>query len=291
MKQMVLSLVALCLLLVASGLRLTAQTVRGFIPSGGKQDTIAYEVFDGAKYRAFYRTLITPNPKQTEVKRETRTLLLIGQRYHGFLDYNNHQKDSIYNARTKEGNGVVAMGEAIAYGSLAHFKPYLIKGYPQRGAALIQDALTRENFRYTDTYPDFGWTHYDDTKTIEGIECKRATCDYRGRKYEAWYAPSIPISSGPYVFGGLPGLILHIADTEGHYSFTISGFYEVKTYDPIYLHSRNVVQTTREEVARTRRNLAENPALALKSLSGSIQMSPQAKAKIKPRPYNPIELE
>lgn len=280
------------LLLSVSALRLSAQSVSG----GGrlqmtKSDTIAYEFFDTAKYRVFYRTLIAPDSANAKSTLETRTLLLIGKKHQGFLDYNNHQKDSLYNARLKEGNSVGAMGELLSYGRLACFSPYIIKDYPQRGATLFQEApMVRQNLRYADEYPNFGWELQGGARVVQGIECKRATCRYRGRDYEAWYAPSIPISSGPYVFGGLPGLILQIEDSRGHYSFTLAGFHEVQAYDPIYLPSKNVVETTRKEVDRTKRSIAENPGLMLKGLSGRVQF-PSGLPKVKPRPYNPIELE
>jgi GLPGLI family protein len=51
-------------------------------------------------------------------------------------------------------------------------------------------------------------------KVILGYSCKKATCTFRGRNYEAFYAEKIPISNGPFKFGGLPGLILEISSTD-----------------------------------------------------------------------------
>jgi len=51
-------------------------------------------------------------------------------------------------------------------------------------------------------------------KVVLGYSCKKATCNFRGRNYEAFYAEQIPISNGPFKFGGLPGLILEISSTD-----------------------------------------------------------------------------
>lgn len=51
----------------------------------------------------------------------------------------------------------------------------------------------------------------DDTKKIGGYTCKKATLDWRGRKYTAFYTEEIPLSNGPYKFKGLPGMILEIS--------------------------------------------------------------------------------
>ena len=54
----------------------------------------------------------------------------------------------------------------------------------------------------------------NEMRTISGIECRMATTTFRGRKYEALYAPSIPVSTGPWKFYGLPGLIFNISDSK-----------------------------------------------------------------------------
>ncbi|WP_304038501.1 GLPGLI family protein [Mesonia mobilis] len=56
----------------------------------------------------------------------------------------------------------------------------------------------------------FKWKLIDDCKTILGYECFKAETPFRGRVYEVWYTPEIPIQNGPYKFHGLPGLILEV---------------------------------------------------------------------------------
>jgi len=46
-------------------------------------------------------------------------------------------------------------------------------------------------------------------------ECLKATGHFRGRDYEVWFTPDIPISSGPFKLGGLPGMILEARTTDG----------------------------------------------------------------------------
>ncbi|RQE01044.1 GLPGLI family protein, partial [Prevotella intermedia] len=41
-----------------------------------------------------------------------------------------------------------------------------------------------------------------------GMECKKATTNFRGRYWEVWYTEDIPISQGPWKLCGLPGMIL-----------------------------------------------------------------------------------
>jgi len=56
-----------------------------------------------------------------------------------------------------------------------------------------------------------GWKLTDETAKIAGYDCKKATCTNKDNKAViAWYAETIPVSTGPMSFGGLPGMILKV---------------------------------------------------------------------------------
>jgi GLPGLI family protein len=64
-----------------------------------------------------------------------------------------------------------------------------------------------------ESLPDFGWKITEERKKIAQFECIKAVSKpFRGRVYEAWFAPEIPMSNGPWKFSGLPGLILEAED-------------------------------------------------------------------------------
>lgn len=73
----------------------------------------------------------------------------------------------------------------------------------------------KEEEFYYDSLHNFRWNLMQDTTIINSVFCRKAVCTWRGRNYIAWYAPSIPISNGPWKFGGLPGLIMEVYDTDG----------------------------------------------------------------------------
>jgi GLPGLI family protein len=77
----------------------------------------------------------------------------------------------------------------------------------------ISDYFSSENIYVQD------WIFFDDTLSVLGYLCQKAICRFRGRDYIAWFAPQIPISNGPWKFGGLPGLILKVYDTAHNYIF------------------------------------------------------------------------
>lgn len=65
------------------------------------------------------------------------------------------------------------------------------------------------------------WQLHPDTKMIDNYKVQRATADFGGRSWEAWYTSDIAIPEGPYKFRGLPGMILEIYDTKSNFLFQL----------------------------------------------------------------------
>ncbi|MBS4066632.1 MAG: GLPGLI family protein [Chitinophagaceae bacterium] len=76
------------------------------------------------------------------------------------------------------------------------------------------DPIFREFKNFEDSLHPFMWELTDSVKFISGFICKNAKMRFRGRSYSAWYCLDIPIQNGPWKFGGLPGLIVEIYDSE-----------------------------------------------------------------------------
>ena len=67
------------------------------------------------------------------------------------------------------------------------------------------------------------WTLTDDTLTISGLLCHRATGKLYGKRWTAWYTEEMPSSAGPWKLRGLPGLIIKAEDAEGIHCFELYG--------------------------------------------------------------------
>lgn len=77
----------------------------------------------------------------------------------------------------------------------------------------------RQNLLIEEPLPALSWTITNNTKTVGTHRVQLATTSFRGRKYEAWFAPDLPLPLGPWKLGGLPGLILEAYDSERRFSF------------------------------------------------------------------------
>lgn len=102
-----------------------------------------------------------------------------------------------------------------------------------KGIFMIMKTTTKEGFIYninrttnliksrdigynyvSDTIPKLAWKILNETKKIGNFECTKATCNFRGRNYTAWFSLKIPLPFGPWKLQGLPGLILEAYDTD-----------------------------------------------------------------------------
>jgi GLPGLI family protein len=75
-----------------------------------------------------------------------------------------------------------------------------------------QKIVFEETFLIVDSLRHLDWKITNDTRTIAGFECRKATAIMWDTIFVvAFYSEQIPVSSGPESFNGLPGLILGLA--------------------------------------------------------------------------------
>ena len=86
-----------------------------------------------------------------------------------------------------------------------------------------KDLFDMGNWKYREELKTPVWIVTDSVKTIIGYECIKATTDFKGRQWIAWFAPEIPVSDGPWKLHGLPGLILEAYDKSHDYEFEAKG--------------------------------------------------------------------
>ncbi len=80
---------------------------------------------------------------------------------------------------------------------------------------------TMKEYLVSDTLNNFDWKITKEHKKIFDYDCIKATTNFRGRNYEAWFTKSIKIEAGPWKFSGLPGLILAVNDIENIYNYVV----------------------------------------------------------------------
>ena len=107
------------------------------------------------------------------------------------------------------------------------------------------------------------WKLIDEKQFIDKMECYKAIVDFRGRKWIAWYAPTIPFSSGPYKFHGLPGLIIKLNDDTNEFNYVVEKieFLDEGVYDKKMAEVKSIPfnqQHTLQEFTLQREQILEN---------------------------------
>jgi len=146
---------------------------------------------------------------------------------------------------------------------------------------------------YEEKKEDLQWEMHPDTAHIHDFVCQKATADWGGRKWTAWFTMDIPISDGPYKFCGLPGLVLSISDQDKYFTFDIASIGKENSVSVTFDQLRPdlaLQKTTKESFYKARKNLrntmAEYALLTGGRLSDAGKVSIRAEMK---RDNNHIE--
>ena len=162
-----------------------------------------------------------------------------------------------------------------------------------RAELMVKNRVDNVVYKYVEDMPVLKWAIHAEKEQFNGYQCQKATTVFRGRTYEAWFTPDIPVSDGPWKFSGLPGLILEVHDSKNHYLFSCIGIRKVNV--PIETCNRKFTLTTREKLNEMLRRKFSNltsyyAAIGVtyaRKIDGKIVFSPADSSL----PYNPIELE
>lgn len=189
---------------------------------------------------------------------------MISDKYLLFGDYNRLVFDSIndYMAESKRNarnrQAYVQWQEAI--GKWTYFFVTLTDLAKQQTTVQTYDVL--RSYEYTYATPKMSWNLEAGDTLIQGRKCQKATCTFSGRNYVAWYTESIPLPYGPYLFAGLPGLIMEIYDTGRNWIFTNNGFGTMPNHASMYIYKKEYIQdlivTSREKALTGYRNDIED---------------------------------
>jgi len=197
--------------------------------------------------------------------------------------------------------GTIGSGGQVSSGD----QTIVFKNWPA-GNITVTDRVVMDSYSYTESSNEMLWQILPDTETILSYSCQKAVTTFRGRDYEAWFTPDIPINEGPWKFCGLPGLILKVSDTRQHYVFECIGLEQREA--SIEYADMDYLKTNRKDLAKIKRKYFEDPMAAMENMTAAapgganvriIARTPdgttmdvnQMRANMSNRAYNPIELD
>lgn len=286
MKKLLVTLVVLAATVCAAQAQ---QAIVTYTPDGVKTyDTteLPGEVLDTTRFVVSYRMLYQQRP-ENEHPMEDLLLLQVGRNMTKFYSYKTWQTDSLVRVMPPE---QVMANLGSFHGGV---RDELFRDR-KAGRLTHTDQIGMDHLLYTEPLPAIDWELTDDERTILGYACRRAIGTFRGRNYEAWYAPEIAVSCGPWKFGGLPGLILAVRDDAGVLDLEATGVEQ--RVEPIRMTDRNYMKTNRKKYLDLKQKVMTDPVGYLTGNS-NVRMTIKNEDGSPVNPgdllcgYNPIELE
>ncbi len=132
-----------------------------------------------------------------------------------FHSYDRYVTDSIYNANKGNENNV----QDKEIGSIL----YKIRKKTKENYYVVTEVQGSMRYTFKDIV-NLDWIITSENKKDDlGNKLQKAEVFFRGRQWNAWFNPEIPISMGPYKFYGLPGLIVELYDNKNDYNFKLIG--------------------------------------------------------------------
>lgn len=205
----------------------------------------------------------------THQKDDDLLLLQIGHQISKCYSYYTYQSDSL--KATKDGaivwrklfmDAISKAGSGIPKNfPYKRLRCVVYKNLPA-GKMTVTDGVSTQDFVYEDTLNACQWQIEDSSKVVLGYQCQKATCNFRGRHWTAWFASDVPVSDGPWKLGGLPGLIMEAYDRGNQLYFLITGMQKVNDEPIIQDQSsgRNpkFEKTTRIQLLKATKNYLMN---------------------------------
>ncbi|WP_407404727.1 GLPGLI family protein [Chryseobacterium sp.] len=100
------------------------------------------------------------------------------------------------------------------------------------------DRLEMDEFKVSDDR-NINWKILPEKEKIGELMTQKATTNFAGRLWTAWFTTEIPLQDGPYKFRGLPGLIVKIEDRTKSHSFVLNGIKNLGSKDWISISEKD----------------------------------------------------
>ncbi|MXV37195.1 GLPGLI family protein [Flavobacteriaceae bacterium Ap0902] len=222
------------------------------------QENSAFEY----QYEITYQYTYKYDSLDLDKERSETMILKVGDSISTFTSLGASRLDSLLlEAKKNEDN--LMPGSLLNNINLANYRTKInykiAKNYPIKGQLSHNEKVYKENYIYTENLPN-NWIVTNEIDSINGIKARKATIDFKGRKWIAYYAEEIPIPDGPYKFAGLPGLIIKLHDVDNLFDFELLNIGHTIDVENVLRNSTHVLnEVKRKDFILIKSNFKSNP--------------------------------
>lgn len=190
----------------------------------------------------------------------------------GFSDYQSLAKikrDSMIKSSMKN----MASGMPLNFSNIPHtaIKYEVIKENNGEKVYLIEQ-IAKDTYKVLEN-EKIQWKILPEKQKFGSYNGQKATTNWGGRNWVAWFSTDIPFQDGPYKFFGLPGLIIKIEDEAKMHNITLVGNQNIPIKNEESIGSiigRKPIIVTEEQYRKVWKDFMQNPAQSINGSSGSI---------------------
>lgn len=234
--------------------------------------------------RFFYEQTFKPKFDSTRTEK-VMTVLDIVDGKSLFRDYTMIAQDSVLTAKVQSMQKTGVYQDLSKDMKMPKFNTKIEKIYPAMEVVYsegIFNGMTPVKLGYREK-PVFNWKISPEKVKIGEYNAQKATTDFGGRKWTAWFSTDIPFPDGPYKFSGLPGLIVKISDDDKAYTWELKGnrkivnFQEITTIEKMSGGGGKLTEVPREKFEKTFGDFKKDPFASFRP-----QMTPEIMAQKMP---------
>lgn len=184
--------------------------------------------------RFFYELTFKPRKDSTKLEKVIMALDIVKNRSI-YRDFTAVGQDSILKVQIEAMQKAGVFKDISKSFKMPKFSEKIVKTYPDMKMQYIDriaSGFTPMNIGYNETVK-FDWKISNEKAKIGAYNAQKATTEFGGKKWTAWFSPDLPFQDGPYKFSGLPGLIVKIEDEGKNYSWVLQGNKKVPNWQEL----------------------------------------------------------
>ncbi|WP_276876914.1 GLPGLI family protein [Chryseobacterium joostei] len=232
--------------------------------------------------RFFYELTFKPKKDSTKLDKVITILDITDKNRSVYQDYTVIAQDSIMKVEIEAMKKAGMMKDLSKSLKTPKISARIYKAYPSMKVQYVDkiaNGFTPSNIGYSEDLK-FNWNILSDKQKIGEYNTQKATTEFGGRKWTAWFSTDIPFQDGPYKFSGLPGLIVKIEDADKNYSWVLQGNKKVKDYTEFsYIESLmgasggKVNELSKEKFEKTFNDFKKDPFASVRPMMTQDMMS------------------
>jgi GLPGLI family protein len=223
--------------------------------------------------RFFYELTFKPKKDSAKLDKVLTVLDIVKDRS-VYRDYTVIGQDSILKVQIEEMKKAGVFKDISKTFKTPKFSEKIVKIYPNmqlQYTERVANGFSPMNIGYNETIK-FDWKISNEKTKIGSYSAQKATTEFGGRTWIAWFCTDVPFQDGPYKFSGLPGLIIKIEDDNKNYSWVLQGNKKISNWDELTYAEKSanlglkVTDMPREKFEKTFNDFKKDPFASVRSM-------------------------